>query len=550
MRSVRMLILAGVVSMVVGLLPLPAPALSPPRTLAQSRAIGSVVGLSPRFDPPFPIDYLSLSWTSGGEPAVRFLRNGQWTAWSSVREDDDLSPVGGRTFSSLIFAVDADAYQVRGANRGLQAVAINSTDGPRSVRWRAPTAEASHLMQTGVISRSGWGADESYRFKADGTEDWPQAFYPTQKLVVHHTATRNDDPDPAATVRAIYHDHAKIRGFGDIGYNFLVDAQGRIYKGRYSGALGTRDQDTLTGENASGHGVTAAHTGGWNSGTMGIAVLGTYTDVSVPAAARSALVDHLAWEADHHAIDPLAVSTFTNPVSGAQITTYNIAGHRDYVATECPGGEFYANLPALRQDVAAKVAATPSPPGAPTLSASAGDAVVGLSWTVPSDGGSPITGYKVYRGTASGAETLLATLGNVTTYDDPAVTNGTTYYYKVSAVNAVGEGSRSNEVSATPQAPIVPAAPQNLTAKTASGKTKGVALAWQAPASDGGSAITAYRIYRGTASGGEAFLMAVGNVRSYKDTATVSGTVYFYRVSAVNAVGEGLQSNEASAKAK
>jgi fibronectin type 3 domain-containing protein len=189
-------------------------------------------------------------------------------------------------------------------------------------------------------------------------------------------------------------------------------------------------------------------------------------------------------------------------------------------------------------------------PGAPTLSASAGDAVVHLTWTVPSDGGSPITNYKVYRGTTSGGETLLTTVGNVSSFDDTAVTNGNTYYYQVSAVNGVGEGSPSNEVSATPQAggAGVPSAPQNLTAGPAKGK--GVQLSWSPPSTDGGSPITGYNIYRGTASGGEALLTSVGNVTSYKDTSTSRGATYYYYVTAVNAVGEGPKSNEASAKAK
>jgi len=192
----------------------------------------------------------------------------------------------------------------------------------------------------------------------------------------------------------------------------------------------------------------------------------------------------------------------------------------------------------------------PTVPGAPTLSASAGNAVVHLTWTAPSDGGSPITNYKVYRGTTSGGETLLTTLGNVTSFDDTAVTNGTTYFYRVSAQNAVGEGPQSNEVSATPQAggATAPSAPQNLTANPARGK--GVQLAWSPPASNGGSPVTNYRIYRGTSAGGEVFLTSVGNVTSFKDNQTVRGQTYYYIVTAVNVVGEGPASNEASSAAR
>jgi Fibronectin type III domain len=191
----------------------------------------------------------------------------------------------------------------------------------------------------------------------------------------------------------------------------------------------------------------------------------------------------------------------------------------------------------------------PTVPGAPTLSGSAGNAVVHLTWTAPSDGGSPITHYVVYRGTTSGSETLLTTLGNVTSFNDTTVTNGTTYFYKVSAQNAVGEGAQSNEVSATPSAgATVPSAPQNLTAAPARGK--GVQLNWSPPASNGGSPITAYNIYRGTTSGAEVLLTSVGNVTSFKDSTTTRGVTYYYKVTAENAVGEGLASNEAHAVAK
>ncbi len=190
----------------------------------------------------------------------------------------------------------------------------------------------------------------------------------------------------------------------------------------------------------------------------------------------------------------------------------------------------------------------PSVPGTPTgLAANAGNGQVALAWSAPaSDGGSPITGYAIYRATSSGAETLLTTVGVVTSYTDPGLTNGTTYYYQVAARNAIGEGSRSSEASAKPA--TVPSAPRNVSAKTAS--TSGVRLTWSAPSSSGGSAVTGYRIYRSTSSGTEAFLVAVGNVTSYTDTATTAGVRYFYKVQAVNAVGQGALSSESSAIAK
>jgi hypothetical protein len=102
--------------------------------------------------------------------------------------------------------------------------------------------------------------------------------------------------------------------------------------------------------------VTGAHTAGWNSGTMGIAVLGTYTSVGIPNAARTSLVNHLAWEAERHSIDPLVTRTFTNPSSGAQKSNPTISGHRDWKATECPGDRLDAALPGIRRDAAARLA--------------------------------------------------------------------------------------------------------------------------------------------------------------------------------------------------
>ena len=93
-------------------------------------------------------------------------------------------------------------------------------------------------------------------------------------------------------------------------------------------------------------------------------------------------------------------------------------------------------------------------PSAPqNFQATSGDGYVNLTWNPPADnGGSAITNYKIYRGTTSGGETLLTTVGNVLTYTDSSVTNNQIYYYKVSAENEIGEGNQSTEASATPTA--------------------------------------------------------------------------------------------------
>lgn len=456
------------------LLPIPVFALGPPKTLADTDVIGVLNGKSPVMHTGFSIDFVGLSWSRGKAPSIRFLQDGRWSRWS-VADEDDMGTVGSRTFSALMPAASTRSYQVRGTDTGVEAVAINTTDGPRSPSFAEAQASASHLSQPQVIPRDQWGADESYRFNADGSEKWVPAFYPTQKLIVHHTAGANDDPDPAATIRAIYRYHAIDKGWGDIGYNFLVDAQGRVYKGRYSGPAGTLQQDTITGEDARDFGVTGAHTSGYNSGTMGIAVLGTYTSTSLPGPARSALIDHLAWESERHGLAPEGSSVYVNPVNGSQKAAANISGHRVWVATECPGETFNTALPSIRSDVAAKVSASPSPSPTPTasptpspsptaspppdntapsapsgLAATPGKRKISLTWTASSDN-IGVSRYEVTRSASSTGP--FATVGTSTTtgYTDTGLARAKTYWYRVIAVDTSGNRSAaSNAVSERP----------------------------------------------------------------------------------------------------
>jgi fibronectin type 3 domain-containing protein len=187
-------------------------------------------------------------------------------------------------------------------------------------------------------------------------------------------------------------------------------------------------------------------------------------------------------------------------------------------------------------------ATTFSVPGTPgTLTAVGSYRSVSLSWSAPpNNGGSAITGYRVYRGTSGQSLALLTTLSNVLSYTDSGLSDGTTYYYKMSAVNIVGEGSGS-EVSSATTSSTVPGQPTNLKAMGSSDK---ISLSWSAPLSNGGSAVTGYKVYRGTSSGQLSLLATLGDVLGYEDSDLPIGETYFYQVSALNAIGEGGRSSE------
>jgi subtilisin family serine protease len=180
------------------------------------------------------------------------------------------------------------------------------------------------------------------------------------------------------------------------------------------------------------------------------------------------------------------------------------------------------------------------PPSAPSLTATRGNGSVTLNWTAPfADGGAPVTNYEIYRGTASGTAVRVATVGNVLTYRNTGLVNGTTYWFQVAAVNSAGPGERSNEVSATPA--TAPSPPRSL--KVAKAPGGGLQLTWLAPSSTGGSPITNYRIHRTDGTGAALIRTAGASPLSFLDTQIASKQWYAYVVTAINAVGESTASN-------
>jgi predicted secreted protein len=177
---------------------------------------------------------------------------------------------------------------------------------------------------------------------------------------------------------------------------------------------------------------------------------------------------------------------------------------------------------------------TNSTPDAPVLTAKANLSRIGLSWTVPKAHGTPVTSYKIYRGTASGKEVVLVNeYKGSTDWSDTAVTAGITYYYMVSAVNAVGEGPRSNEQSAkitgTGNGPSTPLGP------LVSPGNEQVLLTWH-PSSTGG-APSQYNVYRSSSRTGTYVLVGSTAGTQYRDAKLSNGHTYWYKINAQNPFG-------------
>ena len=316
---------------------------------------------------PFDASHVALRWTGSDADhlSIAFgLRPNDLGEEVPVAIDHDATGEPGEVFSGVIWTGGARFARVTSGRKiaSLKVLAMDARDDNALAAWLGAddagggsVANAAMTMPS-IISRAGWNANEEYRFDSGGYERFPPHFDPLQKVIVHHTAGRNDDPDPEATIRAIYYVQAVNRGYGDMDYNYMIDWQGRIYEGRHSRDYASGEP--ITGEDLAGNVVRAAHASGYNDATVGIALLGNFVDVMPPTAQRSALEKLIAWKLERHGINPLGASTYVNPRLGTTKYLNNISGHRDVNATACPGGTFYAWFPTLRQNVANRIAAT------------------------------------------------------------------------------------------------------------------------------------------------------------------------------------------------
>lgn len=185
-----------------------------------------------------------------------------------------------------------------------------------------------------VVSRSSWGAGKSRT---------PYYSEPTKAITIHHTAGSNNYTAAQAPgiVRGIWAYHANNLGWGDIGYNALVDKYGNIYEGR-AGGLDRNPQ--------------GAHVGGFNAHTWGISMLGNYMNAQPTQESLNAMGEMIGWKAGTAGLDPTGKVWLTSDANfrgtrynRGQGANFNVVNaHRDFHYSSCPGDNLYGQMGYIR----------------------------------------------------------------------------------------------------------------------------------------------------------------------------------------------------------
>ena len=286
-----------------------------------------------------PFELVGVHWQGSGRVLFRTRRvAGRWSLWrTAAPEAEDLPDAGsaegasarGWRIGNPYWVGPSDRIQWRtiGVVRRLRAWFVHS--GYATV----PLRQVSVAGSPPILPRAAWNADERIL-------RGPPQYAPFLRLaIVHHTAGSNayTPAQSPAIVRAIELYHVKANGWKDIGYNFLVDRYGQVFEGRYGGMQ---------------RNVVGAHAEGFNTGSVGIAVIGNYSATSLPKAAEDALARLIAWRLDVAHVEPLSSVTWVsygNPRFrvGVPVLLRAVSGHRDTGFTACPGAGIYARLAAI-----------------------------------------------------------------------------------------------------------------------------------------------------------------------------------------------------------
>jgi hypothetical protein len=410
---------------------------------------GTAVLTGPIVTGPFRV--AGLTWDAGEELApgieihMRVREDGAWSGWLAT-PGERAADGRGRHGTAPFVTGGADAIQVHisgspadlpvgldldvvqggtgqtlpgsGSASGVQPeILVQPAVASRSAVVSSAAVAAAAVPQPTIVSRAGWGADESLR------KGWEATTAELQAAVVHHTAGTNSYTagQSPQIVRDIYYFHAVTQGWGDVGYNFLVDKFGTVFEGRYGSIAAPAGQMRV-----------GSHAQGYNTYSMGIAAMGDYSSVAADQRILDGMRDVIAWRfAGSTTLDMSTQAYFpANAYHSTDRYLPRVFGHRDVVATVCPGDDIEGRIPALISAVntALGVAPPPTPNQVPVADAGADrTATVGSVVTLTGTGADADGDSLTYRWTQTGGSPTVALTGAGTatmSFTAPAVPAG------------------------------------------------------------------------------------------------------------------------------
>ena len=198
---------------------------------------------SPVYTTIFEFNLAGYAWQGDdlAKVEIRLYDSQGWSQWYQPESASGFDRDGWHIGIEPVIASGASRLQYKIFSNGqvdsFKIIYIN-TQTTAASQWNIFDLLFSKAQATGplnVISRAEWEADEDWRLDAGGDELWPAEYQWPEKFVIHHTAGSDGTSDPKGTIRGVYYWHAVVLGWGDIGYNYIIDQRGNIYEGRYGG---------------------------------------------------------------------------------------------------------------------------------------------------------------------------------------------------------------------------------------------------------------------------------------------------------------------------
>lgn len=314
--------------------------------MAASEFLSDVIEIPIKNPEPFIAIGLNATLTNSNNKVQFFIRvskdGNSWTDWELIPSEDDAERIENKFTGSLSFFEKESKFMQFHTNslNYLQNLTFSFISPGKTTQaqiknniYKSQNINSiSGIERPEFVSRKSWGCPQDENVSTRSLTD-------VTHVIIHHSAANTVSNDYAAVVRTYWDWHVNGNGWDDIGYNWLVDPNGVIYKGR---AWKSDTQENIMG----------AHNSGKNSGTVGICFIGNYVSTIPSENGLNKVASIAAFLCNKYGIDPEGQSYH----AAISRVNDNISGHgQSGGGTECPGIQMINRMPLIRELTISKI---------------------------------------------------------------------------------------------------------------------------------------------------------------------------------------------------